>query len=142
MDAALPGDLVLIAAGTYHEAVKVHIPRIVVRGEDRNKVILDGQDQLENGVLVAADGVAVENLTVQRYQVNGIIFTKAYDDAVTDPSQHQILRGYRASYVTTANNGLYGLYAFFARLASSASRRWCFAFLRRVVSILECVDLE
>ena len=115
VDAALPGDLVLIAAGTYHEAVKVHIPRIVVRGEDRNKVILDGQDQLENGVLVAADGVAVENLTVQRYQVNGIIFTKAYDDAVTDPSQHQILRGYRASYVTTANNGLYGLYAFFAR---------------------------
>ena len=115
VDAALPGDLVLIAAGTYHEAVKVHIPRIVVRGEDRNKVILDGQDQLENGVLVAADGVAVENLTVQRYQVNGIIFTKAYDDAVTDPSQHKILRGYRASYVTTANNGLYGLYAFFAR---------------------------
>lgn len=115
VDAALPGDLVLIAAGTYHEAVKVHVPRIVVRGEDRNTVILDGQDQLENGFLVAADGVAVENLTVQRYQVNGIIFTKAYDDVVTDPSQHQILKGYRASYVTTANNGLYGLYAFFAR---------------------------
>ena len=115
VDEARPGDLVLIAPGVYHEAVKVRTPRIVIRGEDRNTVVLDGRDTLENGFLVAANGVAVENLTVQRFQVNGIIFTKAYDDEVTDPSQHQILNGYRASYVTTANNGLYGLYAFFAR---------------------------
>lgn len=115
VDAALPGDLVLIAPGNYHEAVRVAVPRIVVRGEDRNTVVLDGRDELDNGILVAADGVAVENLTVRRYQVNGVIFTKAYDDDVTDPSQHVVLRGYRASYVTTADNGLYGLYAFFAR---------------------------
>ncbi len=115
VDAARPGDLVLIAAGEYAEAVTVRTSSIVVRGEDRNTVILDGADSLENGILVAADNVAVENLTVRRYVVNGLLFTKAYDDNVEDPADHAVLQGYRASYVTAANNGLYGLYAFFAR---------------------------
>ena len=115
VDAALPGDLVLIAPGDYAEAVTVRTPSIVIRGEDRNKVILDGGDALENGILVAADNVAVENLTVRRFAVNGLLFTKAYDDNVDDPADHEVLQGYRASYVTASNNGLYGIYSFFAR---------------------------
>ncbi len=115
LDAARPGDLVLIAPGDYAEAVTVRTPSIVIRGEDRNTVILDGADTLENGILVAADNVAVENLTVRRFAVNGLLFTKAYDDNVDDPADHEILQGYRASYVTASNNGLYGIYAFFAR---------------------------
>lgn len=115
VDAAQPGDLVLIAPGEYNEAVAVRTPSIVVRGEDRNTVILDGGDSLENGILVAADNVAVENLTVRRFAINGLLFTKAYDDDVDDPAKHVVLQGYRASYVTAANNGLYGIYAFFAR---------------------------
>lgn len=115
VDAALPGDLVLIAPGDYPEAVTVRTPSIVIRGEERNAVILDGGDTLENGILVAADNVAVENLTVRRFAVNGLLFTKAYDDNVDNPADHQVLQGYRASYVTAANNGLYGIYAFFAR---------------------------
>ncbi len=113
VDSALPGDLVLVSPGTYHESVTVHTPGIVIRGLDRNTVILDGDDTKENGILVSADGVAVENLTVRRYVVNGLLFTRAYDDA--DPLQHTVLDGYRASYVTAYNNGLYGIYAFFAR---------------------------
>lgn len=115
VDAAQPGDLVLIAPGDYAEAVTVRTPSIVIRGEDRNTVILDGADTLENGILVAADNVGVENLTVRRFAVNGLLFTKAYDDSVDDPADHEVLQGYRASYVTAANNGLYGIYAFFAR---------------------------
>ena len=115
VDAAAPGDLVLIAPGEYAEAVKVRTPSIVIRGEDRNTVIFDGADELENGILVAADNVAVENLTVRRFAVNGLLFTKAYDDNVDDPADHEVLQGYRASYVTASNNGLYGIYAFFAR---------------------------
>jgi Right handed beta helix region len=65
-----------------------------------------------NGFQVSANGVAIENLTVKRFQVNGIVFTKAYDAA--DPTQAEVLQGYRASYVTVSNNGLYGLYAFYA----------------------------
>ncbi len=111
----MPGDLVLVEAGTYHEAVVVKTPGITLRGTDRNAVILDGGDEFENGVLVAADGVAVENLTVRRYTFNGVLFTKAYDDDVDDPTQHAILDGYRASHLTVSNNGQYGIYAFFAR---------------------------
>lgn len=112
VDDARPNDLVLIAPGKYAEEVIIRTPNIVIRGENRNTVVLDGNDELSNGIQVSANGVAVENLTVQRYQVNGVVFTKAYDS--TDPAQAEVLQGYRASFVTVANNGLYGLYAFFA----------------------------
>ena len=115
VDAARPGDLVLVASGTYTEAVTIRTPSIVLRGLSRNTVILDGRDELENGILVAADNVAVENLTVRRFAVNGLLFTKAYDDNEADPTKHTVLQGYRASYITANNNGLYGIYAFFAR---------------------------
>lgn len=107
VDAAAPGDLVLIGAGTYREAVKVTTPRLVIRGEDRNEVVLDGRNQLTNGIEISADQVAVENLTVQRYTINGIVFA---DYGADDPQGGPV--GWRASYVTAANNGLYGVYAF------------------------------
>jgi Right handed beta helix region len=113
VDASYPNDLVLVAPGVWNEEVIVRTPNIVIRGEDRNTVILDGKDELTNGIQVSANGVAIENLTVKRYQVNGVVFTNAYD--ADDPTKAEVLRGYRASYVTVANNGLYGLYAFFAR---------------------------
>lgn len=115
VDKSVAGDLILIAPGTYHEAVDVFTNDLTIRGEDRNTVVLDGKDELENGFKVAADRVAIENLTVQRYTFNGLLFTMAYDDNVEDPTEHQLVNGYRASYVTTANNGQYGIYAFFAR---------------------------
>ncbi len=113
VDAARPGDLVLISPGVYREAVVVRTPFVTIRGLDRNRVVLDGGDELDNGILAAADGVAVENLTVRRYVVNGVLFTRAYD--ADDPVNAPPLRGYRASYVTAHNNQQYGIYAFFAR---------------------------
>ena len=52
---------------------------------------------------------------MRRYPVNGLLLTKAYDDNETDTTKHTVLQGYRASYITAVNNGLYGIYAFFAR---------------------------
>ena len=52
-----------------------------------------------------SNGVAVENLTARNYSSNGVFFTGDYDNDF-------ILTGYRASYITAYNNGLYGLYAF------------------------------
>ncbi|HEY9558043.1 MAG TPA: hypothetical protein VIR58_14995, partial [Acidimicrobiales bacterium] len=98
VDAANPGDLVLIAPGTYEEAVDVTVENLTIRGLDRNEVVLDGGFELENGIRVLADGVAVENMTAKNYTVNGFFWT-----GVT---------GYRGSYLTAYRNGDYGVYAF------------------------------
>ncbi len=109
VDAAVPGDLVLVGEGTYNEAVDVastsDAPKenIVIRGVDRNKVVLDGQFELQNGIRVlGTDGVAIENMTAQNYTKNGFFWT-------TD------IEGYRGSYLTAIRNGDYGIYAFGAQ---------------------------
>ena len=108
VDAAEPGDLVLIHEGVYNEAVVVQTDNIVIRGIDRNAVILDGQYTeigSENGIIISANGVAVENLTIRGYTRNGLFWTGDYgNDFFVD--------GYRASYVTVHNVGVYGIYAF------------------------------
>ncbi len=99
VDAAAPGDLVLLAPGTYNEAVNVVTDEITIRGVDRAGVVLDGEFELDNGIRVlGAKGVVVENLTTQNYTSNGVFFTSAV--------------GYRASYITAIRNGDYGVYAF------------------------------
>ena len=105
VDAATPGDLILIGPGTYNEGVVVQTENLTIRGLDRNEVILDGQGEAENGIIVFSNGVAIENLTVHDYNSNGIFFTGDYDSDF-------ILTGYRASYITAYNNGQYGIYAF------------------------------
>ena len=119
VDAAKPGDLVLIDAGVYHEAVQVETEGITIRGVDRNEVVLDGGHELTNGIAVTADGVAVENLTVHSYRQNGVLFNGASGDAPGEGgvygADNDALVGYRVSYVTSANNGLYGIYAFASR---------------------------
>jgi plastocyanin len=99
VDAAKPGDLIMVQPGVYHEAVKVITPYLTIRGTDRNTVILDGDFKRPNGIhVIEADGVAVENLTARHYLLNGFYWTT--------------VNGYRGSYLTAYNNGDYGLYAF------------------------------
>jgi plastocyanin len=98
VDGAEPGDLVLVGPGTYREAVIVRTPSVIIRGVDRNDVVLDGGFELTNGIHAVGDGVAIENLTVRNYTINGLYWTG--------------VEGYRASYVTAHNNGDYGIYAF------------------------------
>lgn len=123
VDAAATGDVVLISPGTYHEAVEVRTDGITVRGVNRNTVILDGRDQLADGIAVDADHVAVENLTARRYQNNGVLIDGSH--GVTDGEKYPAdaqpgkgdlaIDGYRVAYVTAANNGLYGIYVFASR---------------------------
>jgi len=98
VDAAQPGDLILVAPGTYHEAVKVCTSDLTIRGEDRNQTILDGQSKLTNGFTVQADNVIIENMTAHHYAGNGFYWTDQ--------------TGYRGSYLTAYDNGDYGIYAF------------------------------
>jgi hypothetical protein len=111
VDAANPGDLIRIAPGTYHEQVVVPPEKhdIVIRGADRNRVVLDGNEgRRYEGIAVHANGVAVENLTVRGFGSNGVLFTPARD---AKPP----LKSWRVSYVTATNNGLHGIDALDAR---------------------------
>jgi hypothetical protein len=102
VDAAKPGDLVLVAPGVYHEAVIVCTADLTIRGEDRNTTILDGQSLLANGFTVLADNVILENMTAHHYVGNGFFWTDQ--------------TGYRGSFLTAYDNGFYGIYAFGSRL--------------------------
>src|ERR1044072_1040479 len=66
-----PGGLVLASPGVYHESVQQRTDRVVLRGTDRNRVIIDGQGRRSNGIVVTAAGVSVENLTVRNHLLNG-----------------------------------------------------------------------
>ena len=99
VDAAAEGDLVLIAPGTYAEAVDVTTDDLTIRGLDRDGVVLDGEFELDNGIRVlGANGVAIENLTAINYTNNGLFWVSS--------------QGYRASYINTHRTGDYGIYAF------------------------------
>ncbi|MER6090308.1 right-handed parallel beta-helix repeat-containing protein [Streptomyces bluensis] len=123
---ARPGDLVLVSPGVYHESVRVRTARVVLRGTDRNRVIIDGQGRRSNGVVVTAAGVSVENLTVRNHLLNGVLVTGMSDadgglargsDGYQrlDPARFPPLDGFRVRYVTAHANGLYGIYAFNAQ---------------------------
>ena len=99
VDNADTGDLVLISPGVYNESITVTTSYITLRGTDRNKVIIDGQFMSENGIQIyETDGVAVENLSVRNFTLNGVYWNTS--------------KGFKGSYLTVYNNGDYGVYAF------------------------------
>lgn len=98
VDAADPGDMVLVDRGVYREEVTVTTPSITIRGVDRNATIIDGEYVRGNGISVLADGVAIENFTARNAVLNGFYWTG--------------ITGFRGSYLTAYNNGDYGIYAF------------------------------
>jgi len=101
VDAAQPGDLILIDPGVYSEEVVVDIADIVIRGRDRNTVFIDGLHSATTGIRVQSDGVAIENMTVRNY----------LGDAVTvDASTREVpIDGFRALHLTTSNTGRHGI---------------------------------
>ncbi|MEU5848457.1 right-handed parallel beta-helix repeat-containing protein [Saccharopolyspora shandongensis] len=122
---AQPGDLVLVAPGVYQESVKITTAQITLRGESRDKVVIDGRLQQPNGIVVAAPGVAVQNLTVENNTQNGVLVTGSakavaglpgtsggYD---TGDEPVTFLKSFLVSHVTATRNGLYGIYAFSAQ---------------------------
>lgn len=99
VDAAQPGDLILVSPGVYNEAVNITTAGLTLRGTDRNAVILDGEFKLENGVRVlGANNVTVQNMTARNYTNNAFFWTG--------------VKGYHGSYLTSYRTGNYGIYAF------------------------------
>lgn len=117
------GQTILIAPGTYNESVVIDVPDVTIAGTDRNTVVLDGQGRQGEGILVVADGVSVQNLTVKSYLFNGVLVTGLRDGkagsargvegyARLDPAKYPPLQRYVVDSVTAYNNGLYGIYIF------------------------------
>ena len=98
VDAATPGDLVLVHEGTYPERVDVTTPGITIRGVDRNGVDVDGETNRRFGFYVPANLVAIENLRVHHCTHTAVYWTG--------------VRGFRGCYLTAHNNGEYGVYAY------------------------------
>ena len=98
VDAADPGDLVLVDRGVYREEVTVTTPSLTIRGADRNQTVVDGEFVRGNGIAVLADGVTLENLTARNAVLNGFSWTG--------------ITGFRGRWLTAYNNGDYGIYAF------------------------------
>jgi len=127
VDRVRPGGLVLVSPGVYRESVVVAKPRVVLRGTERSKVVVDGEFERSNGITVTGAGSVVENLTVRDHLANGVLFTGVTDERLQsggaggagydplDTVKFPPLKGFRASYVTAYNNALYGIYAFDAR---------------------------
>ncbi|MFD4242417.1 nitrous oxide reductase family maturation protein NosD [Streptomyces sp. NPDC058525] len=126
LERARPHDLVLLSPGRYRETVRLRTRQVTLRGTDRNRVVIDGEGRRGNGIVVTAPGVTVENLTVRSHLQNGVLVTglKNGDEGIgrgsdgyhrLDPTANPPLDGFRVRYVTAANNGLYGIYAFNAR---------------------------
>jgi hypothetical protein len=101
--ASKPGDVILLAEGTYPGGVVVpdDHPGITIRGVDRNDVVFDGRGNLINAIEVEADDVTLENMSAHDFGGNGF-----YWEGVT---------GYAGRYLTVWNVGLYGIYAIESR---------------------------
>ncbi len=122
MELVIPGGIVIVAPGEYHEQLLVNKPDVTIRGEDRNASIIDGGGIRPYGIVVTADGVRVENLTVTGATFYGVLVTGMYDGdnasppvednySGWDPSAFPPLQRFLIDHVTAYNNGLYGIYA-------------------------------
>ncbi len=75
VDAAHPGGVVLVMPGTYHQQVTITTEHISLLGlgQPGQRPVLDGENQLDNGILGCADHLSVENFEIRNYQDNGVI---------------------------------------------------------------------
>ncbi|HVL32549.1 MAG TPA: right-handed parallel beta-helix repeat-containing protein [Actinomycetota bacterium] len=96
---ASPGSIVEIAPGRYVEDVLVRAPGLTIRGSGTSPshVILEGASQRATAFRVTANLTRIENLTVQGFSSNGIIFEEVEGFAVTS--------------VRALDNGAYGVRA-------------------------------
>jgi hypothetical protein len=120
VNAASPGDWVLIEPGEYDESVLVETPGLKIRGMNRNTVIVDGQNESlaggRNGIEVfKTNNVSIENLTARN-------FDRAERDGGNgneiwwnggDGTGKIGAEGWHGAYLTAYDTGLLGGYGLF-----------------------------
>jgi hypothetical protein len=122
VNASSNGDYVLIEPGKYNEAVTVTKEHsgIWIRGMDRNKVIIDGQNKAGNGIdIYKANNVWVENLTVRNFDTGPACPVEAegcgneiWWNGGANANKVEA-HGWYGSYLTAYDTGLNGSYGIF-----------------------------
>ncbi len=89
LDKIQPGDTVHVLAGTYHETLTIDKDNVTLVGLsfEGARPVLNGLrevETLDQGVIVAADGVTVEGFVVQNYNEAGVIADNVKDLTLRD----------------------------------------------------------
>ena len=95
--AAPSGSTIVVAQGVYRESVTVSTPDLVIKGVDRFRTVVTGEDTRTDGFLVTADDVKIKNLTVRRFINSGVTFSD--------------VTGYTVRQVDSIKNRTYGIRA-------------------------------
>jgi hypothetical protein len=109
VDEAHPCDWIVVAPGVYRGSVTIRTPDLVLRGIDRNTVVVDGAHEHGNGITIEADDVSIENLTVRNFDRGS-----RNDDGTGIEVLWRRVHGWRGSYLTAYDDGLRGGYGFWA----------------------------
>lgn len=108
IDTSQPGDLILVAPGTYDGGIVVPAGKdgITIRGLNRNTVVFDGRRgpnaPRDIAIKVGANDVTLENMTAHSFTQHGFYWRS--------------VQNYAGRYLTAYNNRLYGIYAFDSRV--------------------------
>lgn len=119
VNASKSGDWVLIEPGTYYEEVKViEKSGLWIRGMDRNKVVIDGQHKVGNGIdIVKSNNVWVENLTVHDFEFGENCADESCGNEIWwdggAGTRKVGAHGWYGSYLTAYDTGLQGGYGIF-----------------------------
>ena len=103
IDAASPGDTVIVAPGIYHETLTLDVSGITLVGEIENgeRAVLDGRTLdgdtvLADGIVGAASDLTIEGLAIRHYTANGVMINLGSNVVFRD--------------LQVDDTGLYGLY--------------------------------
>ena len=98
LDRTIPGDIVEIKPGVYHELLLLNTDGVTVRGliENGQRAVLDGQNKLSDAMVSSSHNITIEGLAVKDYVSNGLTI---------HGSQNVSFRN-----LVVDNTGLYGIY--------------------------------